>query len=287
MTEQRKISCIALDLDGTTLRDDKQISAENRRAIEAALAAGVKVVIASGRSLGALPPSVTEIAGIDYAITSNGAAVYRMKDGVCLRRIRLEQRAADEILRMTEGMRLGVETFLNGTSYASREYLEDPIAFGAMPYAVNYIRSTRQPVEDIRAFIREHHGELDGLDLITADEEKKQELQKRLSSAGLPVYITSSVKNRVETVAAEAGKAGGLKFLRELLGIPREETAAFGDGDNDIDMLEEAGIPIAMANASEACRAAAAYVTRSNQEDGVAWGIYEILGIPPRGAKEK
>ncbi len=287
MTEQRKISCIALDLDGTTLRDDKQISAENRRAIEAALAAGVKVVIASGRSLGALPPSVTEIAGIDYAITSNGAAVYRMKDGVCLRRIRLEQRAADEILRMTEGMRLGVETFLNGTSYASREYLEDPVAFGAMPYAVNYIRSTRQPVEDIRAFIREHHGELDGLDLITADEEKKQELQKRLSSAGLPVYITSSVKNRVETVAAEAGKAGGLKFLRELLGIPREETAAFGDGDNDIDMLEEAGIPIAMANASEACRAAAAYVTRSNQEDGVAWGIYEILRIPRRGAEKK
>ena len=56
-----------------------------------------------------------------------------------------------------------METFLNGTSYASREYLEDPVAFGAMPYAVNYIRSTRQPVEDIRAFIREHHGELDGL----------------------------------------------------------------------------------------------------------------------------
>ena len=122
---------------------------------------------------------------------------------------------------------------------------------------------------------------------IALNEEKKQELQKRLSSAGLPVYITSSVKNRVETVAAEAGKAGGLKFLRELLGIPREETAAFGDGDNDIDMLEEAGIPIAMANASEACRAAAAYVTRSNQEDGVAWGIYEILRIPPRGAEKK
>ena len=111
MTEQRKISCIALDLDGTTLRDDKQISAENRRAIEAALAAGVKVVIASGRSLGALPPSVTEIAGIDYAITSNGAAVYRMKDGVCLRRIRLEQRAADEILRMTEGCGWGWKPF--------------------------------------------------------------------------------------------------------------------------------------------------------------------------------
>ena len=101
-----------------------------------------------------------------------------------------------------------------------------------------------------------------------------------MSTAGLPIYVTSSVKNRVETVAEEAGKAGGLRFLQQLLGIPRQETAAFGDGDNDIDLLEAAGISFAMENASRACKAAADYITKSNQEDGVAYGFYEILGIP-------
>ena len=280
---QKKISCIALDLDGTTLRDDKQISDKNRAAIEDAIAAGITVVIASGRSLGALPPAVTGIPGIEYAVTSNGAAIYRMQDRVCLHRVRIRADAVEEILRLTEGMRLGMETFLNGISYASREYLEDPVSFGAMPYAVNYIQSTRQPVENIRDFVRTHRAELDGLDLITADEEKKASLQTRLSTAGLPIYVTSSVKNRVETVAKEAGKAGGLRFLQKLLGIPREETAAFGDGDNDIDLLEAAGISFAMENASESCKAAADYITKSNREDGVAFGIYEILGVPASG----
>ena len=69
---RKKISCIALDLDGTTLRDDKGISEANRKAIEDAVRAGIKVVIASGRSYSSLPESVTSIPGIEYAVTSNG-----------------------------------------------------------------------------------------------------------------------------------------------------------------------------------------------------------------------
>ena len=78
-----------------------------------------------------------------------------MGDGVCIRRVSLDPEAVDGILEITEGMTLGMETFLEGIPYAQREYVEDPVRFGAMPYAVNYIRSTRQPVEDIRAFVRE------------------------------------------------------------------------------------------------------------------------------------
>ena len=283
---RKKISCIALDLDGTTLRDDKGISEANRKAVEDAVRAGIKVVIASGRSYSSLPESVTSIPGIEYAVTSNGAAVYRMRDGVCIRRVSLEPEAVDGILEITEGLTLGMETFLEGIPYAQREYVEDPVRFGAMPYAVNYIRSTRQPVEDIRAFVRFHRGELDGIDMILGDEEKRLALWKKLQDSALPLYITSSVQNRVETASREAGKAGGLKFIRDLLGIPAEETAAFGDADNDIDMLEASGFGFAVENASPACLAAADYITRSNREDGVAFGIYEILGIPASEKEE-
>ena len=96
------------------MRDDKQISDKNRAAIKDAIAAGITVIIASGRSLGALPPAVTGIPGIEYAVTSNGAAIYRMKDRACLHRVRIRAEAVDQILQMTEGMRLGMETFLNG-----------------------------------------------------------------------------------------------------------------------------------------------------------------------------
>ena len=63
-----------------------------------------------------------------------------------------------------------------------------------------------------------------------------------------------------------------------------EETAAFGDADNDIDMLKVSGCGIAVANATEGCKAAADCLTKSNQEDGVAYGIREILGIRAGGS---
>ena len=67
--------------------------------------------------------------------------------------------------------------------------------------------------------------------------------------------------------------------MLERLGISQSETAAFGDGDNDVEMLSFAGVGIAMANATPACLQAADFVTKSNSEDGVAWGMERFLGI--------
>lgn len=77
------IKCVALDLDGTTLDRQGKLSPANRQAIEAAIAQGVHVVIASGRSYDTLPKKVLSIPGIQWAITCNGAAVYRVPEGRC------------------------------------------------------------------------------------------------------------------------------------------------------------------------------------------------------------
>ena len=83
--EDLKITCIALDLDGTTLNPQGRLGRRNREAIEKALDAGIQVVAASGRSLDSLPKDILEIEGIQYGITSNGAAVYRLSDRKCLK----------------------------------------------------------------------------------------------------------------------------------------------------------------------------------------------------------
>lgn len=281
---KKNIRCIALDLDGTTLSDAKSVSEGNRKALEEAVARGICVVVASGRALETLPAAVTAIPGIEYAITSNGAAVYRLKDKQCIRRVMLQGEDVDQILEVTKGYFCSYEAFLQGVPYGQKEYVEDPARFGATPYAVQYIQSTRQGVEDIHAFIREHREELDGLDLIVRDGQDRLSLQEKLAACGRSLYITSSVPNRIELTSPEAGKASGLCFLLERLGIRPEETAAFGDADNDIDMLKVSGCGIAVANATEGCKAAADCLTKSNQEDGVAYGIREILGIRAGGS---
>ena len=75
------LKCIALDLDGTTLDKDGKLPEENRKEIEEAIAQGIEIVIASGRAYDTLPKEVLDIQGIGWAITSNGAAVYRLPQG--------------------------------------------------------------------------------------------------------------------------------------------------------------------------------------------------------------
>ena len=91
-------------------------------------------------------------------------------------------------------------------------------------------------------------------------------------------YITSSSPRLIEIAAAEAGKGASLRRLCELLSVPAQCVAAFGNGDNDADMLSFAGLGVAMENATEACIAASDAVCASNDEHGVAQMIYKILG---------
>ena len=83
----------------------------------------------------------------------------------------------------------------------------------------------------------------------------------------------------MEIAHKDAGKHSGVKFISDLLKLKHEETAAFGDAGNDVDMLRYVKYGIAVENASEECKAAADYITKHHNEDGVAYGMREILHV--------
>ncbi len=270
-----KITCIALDLDHTTLDDHGRLSGRNRRAVLGALAAGIHVVVASGRPLRSLPREILEIPGIRYAITSNGVAVHDLKEGICLRKVSMDARLTDRVVAMTRED-VVYEAYIDGTAYAEEAYVRDPVRFGAKETAVSYIQSTRIPVAGMEAFLARHREELDCMDLVVADREIKKKLWESLET--IPgIYVTSSVPQLLEVSGKEAGKEAGLRFLLNHLGLLPEHLAAFGDGDNDSDMLSYAGLGVAVANGTEGCRQAADLITSSSQEDGVAEVIEKLL----------
>ncbi len=271
------INCIALDMDRTLLNQNGRLSPGNRRALEYAMEKGVHVVIASGRAFATLPEDVAGIPGIDYAITSNGAAVYHVPTEKCIQEYTLSPSAVSKIMELTREEQVSYEAFIRGEAYADISYVQNPTAYGATPQAVAYVQKTRHMERDIRAFIYQHLHELESMDIIVPAPEQKAPLWARLKESVEGIYITSSIRQLLEISDERAGKHSGLRRVMELLGVKREETAAFGDGDNDIEMLELAGCGIAVANASPGCLAAADFVTRSHDEDGVAYGIYEIL----------
>ncbi len=271
--------CMAFDLDGTLLNERGQLTELAREALTAAIDSGVHVVAASGRAYDTLPEAVLSVPGIEYAITSNGAAIYRVPDSACLCVHKLRPEAVRKILAIAEEeLKTPLyEAFVDGATYAPADYVENPRKYEVDPGAVAYIRATRNPCADFPGFLEEHIADLDSLDVVIADQEKKRRLWKRLSEEAEHIYITASVPRLLEISDEKSGKASALSYVLERLGVPAAQTAAFGNADNDAGMLLYAGFGVAVANGTAACLAAADRIAASNTEDGAAKEILRIL----------
>ena len=274
MTELKNIRLIALDLDDTTLGSDSHLAPETEKALKRAVKAGIEVVVASGRAFKALPAEILGIGGISYAITTNGASIEHVPDGRRTMSLSLKPGSVMRILELFGSERL--EAFVDGQPYCDAEYAADPLRYGCAPAYVEYVRTTRKPVADMRGFILQNIDRLDSIDVLSKPGAHHDELRKK---AGMleNVYVTSSSPRLVEISDADAGKGAALKRLCAMLGVPSEQAAAFGNGDNDADMLRFAGLGVAVKNASKSCLEAADCVCASNDELGVAQMINKIV----------
>ena len=151
------------------------------------------------------------------------------------------------------------------------------MAYGCTDYGAKYLRATRKPVPDIRDFILEHHNELDSIELVTRGKAERDRLWQVLEQRFPDLYITSSFFHLLELSSPHSGKRNALGWVLNQLGLTPEETVAFGNADNDIDMIQMAGIGVAVADATESCRKAADRCTGASYESGVAQALRELL----------
>ena len=270
----KNIKAVALDLDDTTLNSDSTLADETRAALSDTVKAGIEVIVASGRSFNSLPKAVLGIEGINYAITGNGSAIVEVKTGerIFSRTIRAD--AAAEILDTFPDAI--IECFVEGQAYSTPDYMADPVKFGCSEAYVSYVQTSRKPVSDMRAFIKEHASELDCIDIVCPTPDIKAATYARAKMIE-NVYVTSSSPRLVEFASCDAGKGTALRHLCRTLGIEAEGVAAFGNGDNDADMLIFAGLGVAVANGTEYCRRSADLVCEANDDLGVAKTLRKIL----------
>ena len=124
--------------------------------------------------------------------------------------------------------------------------------------------------------VKEENRGLDKVQALFADMGERTQAWTELREVG-GLELVGSLKYNIEINAAGVNKGTGLVNLGKMLGIKRGEIMAFGDGDNDIVMLKEVGIGVAMANAEAKVKEAADYITMSNEEDGVAEAIEKLV----------
>ena len=273
----KKIHLVALDMDGTLFNHQSQISDTDQQIIREATAKGIEVVISTGRPYVGLPVTLLSELGIRYAITSNGAAIYRLPDKECIYECCMTPELICPIIDELQKKDIHMDAFIDGNGH-SRHACKEKIALLDMPESIRqYIRDTRTFTDDLADYIRQHQLQVQKMTLNfyplpDGSFAHREEVKAILASHPEITFLSGGYHN-LEFTKTGTSKGAGLGFLCEYLKISLEQTMAVGDTQNDIDILKTAAIGVAMGNAREDVKAIADYITCSNEESGVAHAI--------------
>jgi len=279
LNEYMDIRLIALDMDGTALKNDGGISAGTLEIVAKALAAGIHVVPATGRTLSEVPDEIMTLPGMRYAIVSNGASVMDLESGREIYADPIPLETALKLFEILFAENLAFETYSEGVSYSDERYRNEIMHFfGGLGSNFTWMVERMHFVHGLPAHFEESNRNVEKMYVHYIEKEVHDQLAQKLQA--LPsVGSTFSDHLNMEINSATANKGAALRMLCRELGIEPQQVMAIGDGNNDLPMLEFAGIRVAMGNSVAAAKQMASHVTVSNNEDGVAAAMSKFLGL--------
>lgn len=274
------VKMLCTDLDGTMLRSDKTISSFSLSVLKKAADQGIVTVPVTGRHLGGIPESVLE-QGVKYAICSNGAGLYDTVNKKVLKEECIPDYVMKELIDVFPELDIMADLFTFEHAYSDMRNMDVLKDVDASEPVKAYIRSSRVITDDIKTFYLENNLHVQKITAnfrkTGSDYKNRDRLREILSQYDCLEYVTGGANN-IEVTARTATKGNCIKFLSELTGISLAETAAIGDTENDISMLNTAGISIAMLNADrevkEICSSCTDY---DNDHDGAAKFIEKMF----------
>ena len=228
--------------------------------------------MATGRPYTGIPKELRDFPGIRYALSSNGARILDTQTGKVLIEHLLPLKSAKKALEILRKYDTLQEVYFEGQGYAEADKLDRISRYHHNPHMWEYVRSSRKPVPSLTELIERENRDMDKVQALFADMEELARAWKELERYR-ELVLVSSLGYNIEINAAGVDKGTGLMELGALLGIRPEEIMACGDGDNDIRMLELAGVGVAMGNAGENVKAAADYIAETNDHEGAAKAI--------------
>lgn len=259
----KDIKLIAFDLDGTLLNDERELSENNIKAIKRILKNDIKIVIATGRPFAGFSRFLKQLGILDkdnYSITNTGSIIRENVDNGNIKTRALNIDDFSFVNKLTN-IYDGIQTCIYTDEYI---YIDEQNPNEAFIHDKNILKmETRntgaygnEPICRINVM-----GEKELLDKFQKENQKY--LEERYTTMRNETFS-------FEILNKDSSKGKGLEFLSKYLNIERDEVMAFGDNVNDVDMIEFAGVSVAMKNGKDVLKSKADYIAGSNSDDGVA-----------------
>lgn len=272
-----KYKLICIDMDGTLLGENHTVSNENKEALKKATELGVKVAITTGR-LFTSAKAYSDLVGVEAPIISSNGAYIREKDKEeIIYQSLISKENLEKIYSIIK--KYDFLTYFNTSDTVITE-IELPETHGYKIMNKKLPEDKRVKIElvkDFKEVFKQYEDKI--LKAICIDVNNSGNLEKlRRELEELNEFeIVSSWANNIEIMNKETSKGEGVEILSEILGVKREEVICIGDGENDLSMINYAGLGVAMGNASDYVKKQADYITDTNTNNGVAKVIDKFI----------
>ena len=255
----RSYRLLVADIDGTLVTGDRRITPGVLGAVQQAQARGVRVCLATGRLWMSAEPYVRRLGADPPAILYNGGLVYDFRADAEWRRVHLDHAHARAVLEILRGF----------PEVQPHLYVGDRVYTGtANEITDRYRRKDGLPVEEVGDLIEFLPRDPMKI-LIIGGRAHLERVAAEIRMHPMPINTVFSEETYLEILPAGSSKGVALRFVAEHLGIPLRAVIAVGDNLNDLEMIQTAGLGVAMGNAPEALKVAAGYVAPTNDEEGV------------------
>lgn len=260
---------IAIDLDDTLLNDNVEISTANLEALKYASSKGVKIVICTGRATNSVKRYIEQIESYeneDFVIVYNGSIITSSKGDVIFKKY-INKELIDKLVDIGREEDVDVQLYDDNILIVERysdRIKEYEFLSGTTANVVEDLKNENMTVKIL-------YNCTDTIKLDRIKEKIKLECKNE-------VFVFYSKKTYLEVLSNECNKGIALEYLTNLLELTNDQVIAIGDSDNDIYMIEYAGLGVCMKNGRESVKKIANYITeKTNNESGIAEVIYKFI----------
>lgn len=267
---------IAIDLDGTLLNSNKEISEENQKSIKLAIEKGIRVLICSGRIYPGAKIFAEQLSVEGPMIVCNGAVIKEVKTQEVYYENMLSKKDCNKVIDILHKNGVYFHTYIDDVMYAEK------LDYAALYYMLKSkdLRSDFhidvKVVESVKAVIAKSSVNPAKIVVMSSESEDLLRIRKLVEDINTICVVSSNYDN-FEVLNRGVSKGKALEIISQMFSIAREEIVAIGDNENDCSMLEYAGFSVAMGNAEDRVKNICDFVTLSNDEDGVANTIKKFV----------
>ncbi|GAA0753085.1 Cof-type HAD-IIB family hydrolase [Clostridium sartagoforme] len=276
----QKIKLICIDMDGTLLNSNHEISERNKETLRQAKKLGVNIAITTGRLFGSAR-YYSNLIGIENTpvIASNGAYIKTNYEDIPILENSIPKEIAIEIYKIIKKHNLKIN-FNSWDTLMREDEVPDDHAYTIMNKQLPEDKKVKFIINsDFISAIESFDGKIlkgivierENLDNLWAAKDELKEI------FGDKLHVVSSGTDNIEIMIGTTSKGNAVAHLADILNVTAEEVMCIGDSENDISMLKFAGIGVAMGNGLQITKDIADYITDTNDNDGVAKAVEHFV----------